>query len=59
MLIVELPDSPLKTPSGNEDRSILIVTSSSPSTTPSSAIGISNEAIVSPARNLTAYGPDE
>ena len=59
MLTVELPDSLLETPSGNEDRSILIVRSSSPSTTPSSAIGISNEAIVSPARNLTEYSPDE
>ena len=57
MVTVASPGVPTVTPVG-KDGLIVSVKSSSPSNILSSVIGISNGTIVSPAGNVTVYGPE-
>ena len=57
MVTVASSGVPTLTPVG-KDGSIVSMKSSSSSYTISSIIGISNGTIVSPARNVTMYGPE-
>ena len=56
--IVALPTAPTLQSAGSEDGSIVMVKVSLPSNILSSFIGTLNEALVSPARNVTVYGPE-
>ena len=58
IVIVALPGLPRVTLSGSEDESIVRVKSSLPSNILSSVIGTSNGTLVTPAGNVTAYGPE-
>ena len=58
MVTVALPGLPRVTLSGSEDESIVRVKSSLPSNRLSSVIGTLNGALVTPAGNVTAYGPE-
>ena len=58
MFTVALPGLPLVKSSGSEDLSMVTVKSSFPSTILSLVIGTSNGTVVSPAGNVTVYGPD-
>ena len=49
---------PIITSPGSEDESMLSIKFSLPSDIPSSFIGISNGTLVSPAGNVTVYGPE-
>ena len=57
MVTVASSGIPTLTPEG-KDGSIVSIKYSSPSNMTSSIIGISNETIVSPAGNVTMYGPE-
>ena len=58
MVTVAWPGLPTLTPLGSEDDSIVIIKFSSLSNISSSVIGISNGTLVSPAGNMTVYGPE-
>ena len=59
MVTVALPGSPRVTPAGSEDVSIVRSKSSLPSNMLSLFIGTSNGTLVTPAGNVTVYGPEE
>ena len=58
IVTVALPGLPRVRSSGSEDGSIVTVKSSSPSNISSSFIVTSNGTLVSPAGNVTVYGPE-
>jgi len=57
MVTVELPGLPTVTSLGNELVSMIRLNNSSLSTMSSSVMEILNEALVSPAENVTGYNP--
>ena len=58
MVTVAWPGSPTVTPVGSEDGLIVSIKLSLPSNMLSSYIGISNGTLVTPAGNVTVYGPE-
>ena len=58
MVTVDLPGLPWKTLPGDELFLIVRINLSSPSNILSSIIGTLNETLVTPAGNVTLYGPE-
>ena len=58
MIIITVLGSSMVIPSGNESTLIVRVKFSLPSSTSSSYIMILNDILVTPAENVTLYGPD-
>ena len=58
MVTVDLPGLPRTTRPGDELFLIVRINLSSPSSISSSFIGTSNETLVTPAGNVTVYGPE-